>query len=166
MNSLLHLLFPILNKDYNRHILIVMQVFGMLLNLNSFRQNKLQSSCQHQIILRCIFVPEYAMIIRWKIDSTFSPCSSLSTRLKKVNWPQKRGLKKKFGNQGVVAAAGKEKTSSNKKIEVQDWYPKICLQCSGSLISSLKYKIVVSTSLSCFEAHVGLFRLIMNRNFN
>ena len=72
-------------------------------------------------------MPEYAMIIRWKIDSTFSPCSSLSTRLKKSKLTPKKGVEKKFGNQGVVAAAGKEKTSSNKKIEVQDWYPKMCL---------------------------------------
>ena len=86
------------------------------------------------------------MIIRWKIDSTFSPCSSLSTRLKKVNWPQKRGLKKKFGNQGVVAAAGKEKTSSNKKIEVQDWYPKMGLQWVTQDITNTNSQILRNES--------------------
>ena len=39
-------------------------------------------------------------------------------KAKKTKLTPKKGLKKKFGNQGVVAAAGKEKTSSNKKIEV------------------------------------------------
>ena len=49
-------------------------------------------------------------------------------KAKKSKLTPKKGVEKKFGNQGVVAAAGKEKTSSNKKIEVQDWYPKMCLQ--------------------------------------
>ena len=49
-------------------------------------------------------------------------------KAKKSKLTPKKGVEKKFGNQGVVAAAGKEKTSSNKKIKVQDWYPKMCLQ--------------------------------------
>ena len=68
------------------------------------------------------------MIIRRKTNSTFSLYSWLSTSRLKSKLTPKKGVEKKFGNQGVVAAAGKEKTSSNKKIEVQDWYPKMCLQ--------------------------------------
>ena len=67
-------------------------------------------------------------------------------KAKKSKLTPKKGVEKKFGNQGVVAAAGKEKTSSNKKIEVQDWYPKMYLQWVTQDITNANSQILRNES--------------------